>query len=52
MHTRAIIAGLAIASSIVWAAEYPVVQGKTYKFEKIAEGVYYATGGIGSNNVS
>ena len=29
MHTRAIIAGLAIAGSIVWAAEYPVVQGKT-----------------------
>src|SRR5258706_14676792 len=51
MHTRAIIATLAIFSSIVWAAEYPVVQGKTYKFEKIAEGVYYATGGFGSNNV-
>jgi cyclase len=51
MHKRAIIASLAIASSIVWAAEYPVVQGKTYKFEKIAEGVYYATGGFGSNNV-
>ena len=51
MHTRAIIASLALASSIVWAAEYPVVQGKTYKFEKIAEGVYYATGGFGSNNV-
>ena len=30
---------------------YPVVQGKTYKFEKIADGVYYATGGLGSNNV-
>jgi glyoxylase-like metal-dependent hydrolase (beta-lactamase superfamily II) len=29
---------------------YPVTQGKTYKFEKIAEGVYYATGGGGSNN--
>src|SRR6478672_3385498 len=51
MHQRAIIAGLAIVSSIVWAAEYPVVQGKTYKFEKIADGVYYATGGFGSNNV-
>jgi glyoxylase-like metal-dependent hydrolase (beta-lactamase superfamily II) len=51
MHTRATIVSLAIASSIVWAAEYPVVQGKTYKFEKIAEGVYYATGGFGSNNV-
>jgi cyclase len=30
---------------------FPVVQGKTYKFEKIADGVYYATGGFGSNNV-
>jgi cyclase len=33
---------------------YPVVQGSAYKFEKIADGVYYATGtvpGLGSNNV-
>jgi len=33
---------------------YPVVQGASYKFEKIADGVYYATGtvpGLGSNNV-
>jgi cyclase len=28
---------------------YPVVQGKVYEFEKIADGVYYATGGMGSN---
>jgi cyclase len=28
---------------------YPVVQGKVYKFEKVADGVYYATGGMGSN---
>jgi cyclase len=37
-----------------WAAPaipFPVTQGKTYKFEKVAEGVYYATGGVGSNNV-
>jgi cyclase len=33
------------------AQTYPVTQGKTYKFEKVAEGVYYATGGSGSNNV-
>src|SRR5947209_4659272 len=33
------------------AGPFPVVQGKTYKFEKIADGVYYATGGFGSNNV-
>src|SRR5258705_8333201 len=30
---------------------FPVVQGKTYKFERIADGVYYASGGLGSNNV-
>ncbi len=31
---------------------YPVVQGKVYKFQKIANGVYYATAaGLGSNNV-
>src|ERR1041385_7294618 len=29
---------------------YPIVQGKTYKFEKITDGVYYATGGVGGNN--
>jgi cyclase len=27
------------------------IQGRVYKFEKIADGVYYATGGFGSNNV-
>ena len=32
-------------------AEHAVTQGKVYKFEKEAEGVYYATGGLGSNNV-
>ena len=30
---------------------YPIVQGDTYKFERIDDGVYYATGGFGSNNV-
>ena len=30
---------------------YPVVRGKAYTFEKVAEGVYYATGGVGGNNV-
>jgi cyclase len=29
---------------------YPVVQGKVYKFEKVAEGVYYGTGGLGGNH--
>jgi cyclase len=34
----------------VAASPYPIIQGKTYKFEKIADGIYYATGGGGSNN--
>ncbi len=31
--------------------EFPVIQGKAYKFERVADGVYYASGGVGSNNV-
>jgi len=45
---------LALAAGSAQAEDkspYPVTQGKTYKFEKIADGVYYATGGFGSNNV-
>lgn len=30
---------------------FPSIQGKLYKFEKVADGIYYATGGVGSNNV-
>jgi len=41
----------AAAQETAGAGPYPVIQGKTYKFEKIADGVYYATGGFGSNNV-
>ena len=48
-------AGAALAASAqpssVPPMSYPVTQGKTYKFEKIADGVYYASGGVGSNNV-
>lgn len=53
----ALMAGVTIAfaaqaqPSSVTPKDYPVVQGKTYKFERIADGVYYATGGFGSNNV-
>src|SRR6476660_10171413 len=43
--------GMLALLSAAMAQTYPVTQGKTYKFEKIAEGVYYATGGFGSNNV-
>src|SRR5262245_39801397 len=53
----AFLAGLAMAPaafaqpSSVTPKVYPIVQGKTYKFERITDGVYYATGGFGSNNV-
>jgi cyclase len=43
--------GAQAQQSSVKPMNFPVVQGKTYKFEKIADGVYYATGGFGSNNV-
>jgi cyclase len=36
--------------SSVTPKSFPVVQGKTYKFERVADGVYYASGGFGSNN--
>lgn len=48
MKTLGCVLLLALCAS---AQTYPVTQGKTYKFEKIADGVYYATGGNGSNNV-
>src|ERR1041385_1071884 len=47
-----VIAGMFVVTTFVAAAQaYPVTQGKTYKFEKVADGVYYSTGGFGSNNV-
>jgi cyclase len=49
MNVRMIAFLLAIP--VLIAQTYPVTQGKTYKFEKVADGVYYATGGFGSNNV-
>ncbi len=52
MRIVAALAALGAAVSLPgFAQSYPVVQGKTYKFEKVADGVYYATGGMGSNNV-
>jgi glyoxylase-like metal-dependent hydrolase (beta-lactamase superfamily II) len=45
----------ALAMAVLLQSAYPVTTGKAYKFEKIADGVYYATatGSIvtGSNNV-
>ena len=48
---KAGVLAILCAVPVLIAQTYPVTQGKTYKFEKIAEGVYYATGGFGSNNV-
>jgi beta-lactamase superfamily II metal-dependent hydrolase len=61
MRARGIAAILAIAMVAVLQAKaqagqaaapspYPVVQGKTYKFEKVGDGVYYATDGVGGNH--
>ncbi len=50
--TIAVLApGLLALLPLAIAQAYPVTQGKTYKFEKVADGVYYAIGGFGSNNV-
>lgn len=54
MRPFTIAAIASILSAAAFGADaltYPVIQGKTYKFEKVADGVYYATGGSGSNNV-
>jgi cyclase len=61
MKTLALATILAITMLAAWEAKaqtgqaatpspYPVVQGKTYKFEKVADGVYYGTGGLGGNH--
>jgi cyclase len=55
----AFVTGLCVAPCLTAQAQpvtqnFPVVQGTSYKFEKIADGVYYATvtrPGLGSNNV-
>ena len=46
----AVIFGITVAAALT-AETFPVTQGKVYKFEKVGEGIYYATGGTGSNNV-
>jgi cyclase len=59
LRILASIAGLCVAPHLAAQAQpvtqsYPVVQGSAYKFEQIADGVYYATvtrPGLGSNNV-
>src|SRR5215471_17513157 len=59
LRILASIAGLCAVPCLTAQAQpvtqsYPVVQGNAYKFEQIADGVYYATvtrPGLGSNNV-
>jgi hypothetical protein len=57
LRAALVILALSIPASLAFEAEarngqaaapsqYPVVQGKVYKFEKIADGMYYATGGV------
>src|SRR6185437_5464432 len=38
------------AQAVPAASTYPVVQGRVYKFEKVADGIYYGTGGLGGNH--
>src|SRR3989449_7425937 len=46
---------IALALAILLQSAYPVTTGKAYKFDKVADGVYYATATgsmvTGSNNV-
>jgi glyoxylase-like metal-dependent hydrolase (beta-lactamase superfamily II) len=51
LAAAAFATGAEAQPSSVTPKTYPVVQGKTFKFERIADGVYYATGGFGSNNI-
>ena len=55
MTARVVSLLLAVAIPAYAQSPYPVVTGKAYKFEKIADGVYYATATgsmvTGSNNV-
>ena len=37
------------AQSTPAPSPYPVIQGKVYRFEQVAKGVYYGTGGVGVN---
>jgi len=41
--TLGLLAGLFWAGAAAAQAPYPVIQGKFYKFQQIADGVYYAT---------
>jgi hypothetical protein len=49
MTSRKTAFALGFCTSLLWAgiaqaqSPYPVVQGKYYKFEKVADGVYYAS---------
>src|SRR5881227_934091 len=47
----ALFIAVLLAARLCAEDAFPVTQGKAYKFEKVADGVYYASGGAGSNNV-
>src|SRR5262245_52779969 len=54
-RTIFVLLALSMVTFVAWAqSPYPVVTGEAYKFEKIADGVYYATATgsmvTGSNN--
>ncbi len=42
--------GVLLAQGSAPASPYPVTQGKSTRFEKVADGVYYATGAGGGNS--
>ena len=46
LKAAVLLAALCLPAQAQKAAPYPVVQGKYYKFEKIADGVYYASPGF------
>lgn len=44
------IAAIPLANAQGAKTPNPVIQGKVYKFEQVADGVYYSTGGLGGNH--
>ncbi len=51
MRLQPAILPIALITALQLNAQYPVTQGKTYRFEKVADGVYYANAPAGGNSV-
>jgi cyclase len=61
MRIRKLLMALTLCGTVPLAAyaqpssmpplTFPTVQGKVYTFERVADGVYYATGGFGGKNI-